>query len=467
MILFWMLSAIVFTAFLALAAWWGEHALRAAGRPTRGVWLFALAAGALWPVMVPLLRRLHPSPDTSTVGITVLDAVRVVPERVSSGLDWLPLVDRGVVAMWLVVSLLLLLRYVRAWRAVRVLRRASEHAVVDGVRVLVSHHIGPAVVGVREAAVLVPRAVLELDAPLRALVLRHEEEHRRARDTWLLLTLAIAVAALPWNLPLWWIAHRARLSLEVDCDARVLAAGGDATRYVQVLLLAAQRTGAAPLTPMLVASRTHLERRIAAMQDRIARESKGRRRTLRIVGASAVCAVALFIAAASPIAGQAPTTRFTNAIQDRGSVVAPASPRTAREAPTTQVADTVGKPKPTVAKQPYFEFQVEKPVKLASGSANPTYPAELKAANVSGVVLAQFVVDTLGRVEASTFKVLKSDHQLFTEAVKDVLPSLRFVPAEVGGRKVKQLVQQPFTFATSKSVVGPVEIPNPGRPDSR
>lgn len=438
MITLWMLSAIVFTAFLALAAWWAERALRAAGRPTRGAWLFALAAGTLWPVLVPLLRWLRPAPDTVTAGVTMLDAIRVVPERVTSGVDWLPLLDRIAVTAWLVVSALLLLRYVQAWCAVRALRRASEQAVVDGVCVLVSRDLGPAVVGVRRAAVLVSRAVLDLDAPLRALVLRHEEEHRRARDTWLLLALAVAVATMPWNLPLWWIAHRARLALEVDCDARVLAAGANFTRYAQVLLLAAQRRSAAPLTPMLVASRTHLERRIAAMQDRITQETQGRRRTWRIAGASAACVIALALASASPIAGQAPTT---------------------------QLADTVGKPKPTVTKQPYFEFQVEKPVQLASGSANPVYPVALKAANVSGVVLAQFVVDTLGRAETFTFKVLKSDHQLFTEAVKNVLPGLRFIPAEVGGRKVKQLVQQPFTFSTSKSEVGPVEIPNPQRPD--
>ena len=178
--------------------------------------------------------------------------------------------------------------------------------MVDGVDVLVSHDLGPAVVGVRNAAVLLPRAMLELDAPLRALVLQHEEEHRRARDTWLLLALAIAVAAIPWNLPLWWIARRARLALEVDCDARVLARGGSATRYVQVLLLAAQRTSAAPLTPMLVASRTHLERRIVAMQNRTA-ESTGRgSRTLRIAGATAACVVTLAVAGVSPIAGQTP-----------------------------------------------------------------------------------------------------------------------------------------------------------------
>jgi hypothetical protein len=34
--------------------------------------------------------------------------------------------------------------------------------------------------------------------------------------------------------------------------------------------------------------------------------------------------------------------------------------------------------------------------------------------------------------------------------VKAVLPRYRFIPAETGGRKVKQLVQLPFTFALQK-----------------
>jgi protein TonB len=46
--------------------------------------------------------------------------------------------------------------------------------------------------------------------------------------------------------------------------------------------------------------------------------------------------------------------------------------------------------------------------------------------------------------------VLKSSHELFTQAVKNALPNMRFYPAEVGGKKVKQLVQQPFTFSLSK-----------------
>ena len=100
--------------------------------------------------------------------------------------------------------------------------------------------------------------------------------------------------------------------------------------------------------------------------------------------------------------------------------------------------------------QPYFEFQVEKPVVVAGTPPTPNYPDMLRTSGVEGEVLAQFVVDTTGRVEMSTFKVLKSSNDLFTAAVKNVLPRYRFIPAETGGRKVKQLVQQPFTFALAK-----------------
>ncbi len=104
-----------------------------------------------------------------------------------------------------------------------------------------------------------------------------------------------------------------------------------------------------------------------------------------------------------------------------------------------------GTPQVPQGDQPYFEFQVEKPAAM-SGAANMVYPEMLRSAQVEGTVLASFVVDTTGRAEMSTFKVLRSDHELFTNAVKNALPRIRYLPAEVGGRKVKQLVQQPFVF---------------------
>jgi len=100
--------------------------------------------------------------------------------------------------------------------------------------------------------------------------------------------------------------------------------------------------------------------------------------------------------------------------------------------------------------QPYFEFQVEKPVVPAPGSISPRYPDMLRQAGLEGEVLAQFVVDTTGKAEPGSLKILKSSHDMFIQSVKNALPQMKFIPAEVGGRKVKQLVQQPFTFSISK-----------------
>src|SRR5436190_18386264 len=90
-----------------------------------------------------------------------------------------------------------------------------------------------------------------------------------------------------------------------------------------------------------------------------------------------------------------------------------------------------GTPQPINSDQTYFEFQVEKQVAPAPGNPSPRYPDMLRSANVEGEVLAQFVVDTTGKADMSTFKVLKETHALFTQAVKTALPQMRFYAAEV------------------------------------
>lgn len=96
----------------------------------------------------------------------------------------------------------------------------------------------------------------------------------------------------------------------------------------------------------------------------------------------------------------------------------------------------------------YYDYQVEKAAAQAPGSPTPSYPEVLRSSGVEGSVQAQFVVDTTGR--AAEIKILSSTNDLFSAAVRSALPRMRFYPAEVGGRKVKQLVQQPFQFAITK-----------------
>lgn len=98
----------------------------------------------------------------------------------------------------------------------------------------------------------------------------------------------------------------------------------------------------------------------------------------------------------------------------------------------------------------YFEFQVEKPAIAKPGNPPPNYPTHLRENGISGEVLAQFVVDRRGLVEVRTVKFLKASHRDFMNAVRDVLPRMRFIPAELGGCKVRQLVQLPFKFWTNR-----------------
>jgi protein TonB len=77
----------------------------------------------------------------------------------------------------------------------------------------------------------------------------------------------------------------------------------------------------------------------------------------------------------------------------------------------------------------------------------PDYPQSLRSANLEGDVLITFVVDTTGRVEPGSLRVVQSSHPLFAESVQRWLPKTRYRPAEVGGRRVRQLVQQQVGFA--------------------
>ncbi|HEU6453411.1 MAG TPA: TonB family protein [Gemmatimonadaceae bacterium] len=94
----------------------------------------------------------------------------------------------------------------------------------------------------------------------------------------------------------------------------------------------------------------------------------------------------------------------------------------------------------------FTAWEVEKAVIPLSGNPKPAYPSMLQSAHVDGEVLAQFVVDTTGRVDMSTFRAIQATNELFVQSVRRALSEWKFRPAEAGGVKVKQLVQMPLTF---------------------
>ena len=78
----------------------------------------------------------------------------------------------------------------------------------------------------------------------------------------------------------------------------------------------------------------------------------------------------------------------------------------------------------------------------------PTYPASLYTSSIAGAASVEFVVDTNGRVDLSTFKS-QSNHELFTEAVRHIMPDMRFVPSTRDGRRVRSSMRMRFEFNKS------------------
>jgi TonB family protein len=62
----------------------------------------------------------------------------------------------------------------------------------------------------------------------------------------------------------------------------------------------------------------------------------------------------------------------------------------------------------------------------------------------------QVVVDTSGRVERGTVRVVHSDHPAFEAPAIESLLGARFQPARVFGRAVRVLVQIPVAFVLQR-----------------
>ena len=111
--------------------------------------------------------------------------------------------------------------------------------------------------------------------------------------------------------------------------------------------------------------------------------------------------------------------------------------------PRQVVVEEVHAPEPPKA---FSEIEVDSAVTRDPDSAGPVYPVKLLALKVEGATLVQFVVDSTGRVDVSSAIILESTHPEFTQAVRDVLPHLKYQPARLGKRTVAQLVEQRFGF---------------------
>ena len=183
-----------------------------------------------------------------------------------------------------------------------------------------------------------PKWALRADERLQGLMLRHEQEHLRARDPLLLWAVVSMLLVMPWNAMLWWVAHRLRLALEVDCDRRVLrTAGTDAKIYGDLLLEVGRRAvRQQAFTAAFSWPASSLEHRVRAMTS----VSSLRGRLFKVMGAAGVVAASLGLVwvTPTPFFGQcqfrmAPREQVSNRGQRIWMGVSAGQPRVVRALP--------------------------------------------------------------------------------------------------------------------------------------
>lgn len=109
----------------------------------------------------------------------------------------------------------------------------------------------------------------------------------------------------------------------------------------------------------------------------------------------------------------------------------------------------------------YSVLDVDVAVARSANSAAPAYPLSMLKAHISGWVKAQYVVDTTGFADTSSLKIMTATHPDFVAAVRDALPYMRFEPARIGTTKVRQLVEQQFSFKITKDTSSTTAAPKP------
>lgn len=86
----------------------------------------------------------------------------------------------------------------------------------------------------------------------------------------------------------------------------------------------------------------------------------------------------------------------------------------------------------------------EKPERLAGPP--PVYPPLLQSAGIEGTVMVQAVIDTMGRVEPASIKIVNSANPGFNESAKQTVMKSLFRPARVYGKAVRVLIQLPVAY---------------------
>jgi len=312
----WIVNALVVSGFVVAGAALLEWTLRERlSSRTRWLWLAAMVASVSLPFLGPWL------------------SATLAPLRLPSDLSvshWMPAVDFGagtgavtesrsgfgwIGPLWMALSLGLGLIFGATVLALRRQVQGWRRGSVAGVPVRYTEDFGPAVVGFRPARIILPTWALKMDTRRRRLLLLHEGEHARAGDVALLHAGFLLLAIMPWNPLLWWSFRRLRLSLELDCDRRVLHAGAPLRHYAEMLLDLPRPHATRPVLAAVAFApiRSHLGRRI----DMITRSRSSLRGPMRPALAGSLAALLFVLACDAAVTTDPPSPANQGALDAR------------------------------------------------------------------------------------------------------------------------------------------------------
>jgi len=287
----WMAYALVVGTLVALAAYALDGVCRIAARPSRWVWAGAMAVTVALLALAPQ-RESH---GGSVVLPVALDAVTISADapapailarvvgslgRARSALEAAAAhgfasvarlapapVARVFAMLWTVLSLVAFLVFFAVHHRLRRARRTWPVAILHGARVRIAPDAGPAVVGVANPEIVIPRWLLQRSAAEQRMVIAHEAEHLRAHDALVLSAACAAASLVAWHPAMWWMLARLRLAVELDCDGRIVRSGIAPRSYGALLIELAGRcsSGMRISAPALADGSSHLERRLIAM----------------------------------------------------------------------------------------------------------------------------------------------------------------------------------------------------------
>jgi TonB family protein len=456
MIATWMVYSLAVFALFGLAGIVLEAGMRRRGMPLRGVWVGALLASLVVSLTPWLLSR----PSAVTVAQSVMEIAPVsiefgvsgqsivgAPSEGSSATPRVSLIDasRQILGAfdtidlplrygWALASGLLALVLAASARNLGRQRKSWRATTIDGVPALISARLGPAVVGLFRARIVLPEWVLGLANRQRELILAHEDEHLRAGDTRLLALALLSAVMMPWNPVLWWQIRRLRHAVELDCDARVLRRCPDVRGYSSLLIeLGQRRRPGAFAIAAFAESSSLLERRIETI---LAPKPRSRRLPLAFSAGIAAALTLLVLEIPRPALAQA-----------RQPVSAPPTPIEAAQAPTPIAAAKTSTTRPAAPGESSRgggdafagdTLRARVPGEDYVALTDKEYPIALRSAGVEGNATLRFTVDRQGR--ARDISVLAATQPEFSEAARRVVEQIPFWAARVGDQAVEDLV---------------------------